>query len=89
MEEIRNELHVFLKNHGRFPQSDPDAQLRIDIFENAVIDSLGAVQLIAHIESRYGIELGPDIFDDPRFNTIQGIAEILAERKRQDEHSDR
>lgn len=50
-----------------------------DIFESGIIDSLGIVELLAGIESRFKIELTSNSLDIHRFNSIQGIAEIIYE----------
>lgn len=54
----------------------------VDIFDAALIDSFGLVELIAAIESRFGFEVTAEHLDDPRFRTIRGIAELIDEHSR-------
>ena len=48
-------------------------------FEADWIDSFGVLALIADIETRYGIAFGSDHFQDRRFSTVDGLAEIINE----------
>ena len=64
------------------PDSDPAFGRNADLFELGYIDSVGVVALVAWIEDRYGFELSEDDLFDARFTTIEGIADIVAERRR-------
>lgn len=63
------------------PDGDPAFGRDVDLFELGYVDSVGVVALVAWIEDRYRIELSEDDLFDERFATIEGIADIVAERR--------
>ena len=60
---------------------DPAFRHDADLFELGYVDSVGVVALVAWIEDRYRIALTEDDLFDERFATIEGIADIIAERR--------
>lgn len=50
-------------------------------FEIGLIDSLGILTLIDQIESEFEIQLSHEHFEQRRFSTIAGLAEIIEEEK--------
>ena len=53
-----------------------------DIFEVGWVDSLGIIDLVNSIESTFSIRLDSAQLQDPKFKTIQGIAEIIDQRRK-------
>ena len=49
-------------------------------YDAGAIDSLGVIELIEDIEMRLGVTWGERDFQDRRFSTIAGLAEIVDER---------
>ena len=49
-------------------------------FDAGAIDSFGVIELIEAIESRNEIKFRQHDFQDRRFSTIRGLAEIIGER---------
>ena len=58
--------------------SDPD--LNENYFESGAIDSLGAIELIEAVEKHFKFSFRQHDFQDRRFSTIAGLAEIVDER---------
>ena len=52
-----------------------------NIFEIGLIDSLGVILLIEDIETHFEIRFDEIDFQDRRFPTINGLSEIIKERK--------
>lgn len=77
--DIKEWLYDFISK--RDSRTDIKAKLTdsTDIFESGIMDSLGIVELLTGIESRFNIELTSDSLEIDRFNSIQGIAEIIFE----------
>ena len=46
-------------------------------FEAGLIDSLGVIELISDIESSFGITFTEQHFQDRRFSTVDGLAEMM------------
>jgi acyl carrier protein len=49
-------------------------------FDAGAIDSFGVIELIEAIEEHFAIQFGERDFQDRRFSTIAGLAEITNER---------
>jgi len=50
-------------------------------FEVGLIDSFAVIELIESVESEFHITFQESNFQDRRFSTIQGLAEIIEELK--------
>ena len=48
-------------------------------FESGLVDSLGLMELIAGLEETFRVRFTEDHFQDPRFATMDGLAELAAE----------
>lgn len=80
MERPVDWLYDFFSKKGKIPGKDRDERLKADIFDNALIDSFGIVELISEIESAFKFELKAEDIQDQRFRTIHGLAEIIEAR---------
>ncbi len=45
-----------------------------------VLDSVGLMQLITHIEEQYGIEIADDELTSAHFGTVSNIAELIDQK---------
>ncbi len=50
-----------------------------EIFEN--IDSMGVIELICDVEKHFGIKFTERDFQNRKFSTIEGLAEIIRHKK--------
>lgn len=71
----------FKKQNNRAWPADEHEVLEKNYFEMGLIDSLGILTLIDAIESEFDIQLSQDHFEQRRFSTIRGLAEIITEEK--------
>lgn len=51
-----------------------------DLIESSVLDSLALVELLAAIESEFGIQIPLDEIELDRIRTIDALAELISER---------
>jgi acyl carrier protein len=51
-----------------------------DLFESGLLDSLGFVDFLLHLEHEFGIRIASEDVDFERFRNVRHIAEYLAER---------
>jgi len=56
-----------------------------DYLESGWIDSMAFIKLISDIEEEYGIEFENDEFQDRSFATLDGLSEIIAEKRAAEE----
>ncbi len=66
------------QNNSAWPADDQGIAEK-NYFELGLIDSLGILTLIDAIESEFDIQLSQDHFEQRRFSTIRGLAEIIIE----------
>jgi len=48
-----------------------------DVFQSGWLDSFGIILLVEDLEAEFGVRLGNNEFQDARFSTIRGIAELV------------
>ena len=83
MPDTKHETRAWLLEWFKKQESPATVELEpgadANYFEAEWIDSFGVLELIAEVESKYGIEFGPDHFQDRRFSTVDGLTEIIGE----------
>jgi acyl carrier protein len=77
-ERIAADLERFVREQFQVSDDDPFFSRTVHLWEEGYVDSAGAVQTIAYLESRYGVELAHDALNDPAFTHIEGIARTVA-----------
>lgn len=70
-------LETWFAGRGEIPPTDDLANA--NYFELGLIDSFGIFELIEAVESNYEIRFTQEHFEQRRFATIQGLAEIITE----------
>lgn len=73
-------LEKFVRDIGQVSDDDTEFDRRVHLFDAGYVDSLGAIQLIGHVEADFGIELTEEDLFDPRFSSIDGITAVAGER---------
>jgi len=75
-EQIR--LHIL---HTQLPGEAPDKlQPDDDLIDSGILDSMGIMQLVAHLEQEYGIEIATEEIDPDNFATTRTLASFVAAR---------
>jgi acyl carrier protein len=52
----------------------------INYFDAGLLTSLEVIEFVSEIEDRFGMQFSEQDFQDPRFVTVAGLAEIIGER---------
>ena len=77
-DQVLVRLRNWFKGRGaaleKFQQNDT-----INYLELGLIDSMGLMELIAELEQTYQVCFDQTHFQDPRFMTLQGLAELTAD----------
>lgn len=79
MEEVIQWLKNYFATKGELPPNSEE----MNYFELGLIDSLGVIELIEAIESHFEIKFNETIFQERRFSTIKGLAEIIQELRQE------
>jgi len=74
-------LDWFHENNNEEILEDAENLINENYFEIGLIDSLGILTLIEEIESGFNINLNYKHFEQRRFSTISGLAEIIEEER--------
>ena len=78
---VRQHVRNFIEDNFLYMQ--PDLQLADDdaLLEKGVVDSLGFVELVEEVQSRYGVEVRDDEIAEENFGSIAAIARFVAARR--------
>lgn len=77
--DIQKELYEFIKNNFEI-EDEEDFTFDVNLFDYGYVDSLGAVEIIAHIEEHWNIEISQRDLTLYPMNTINEIAAVIARK---------
>ncbi|HEY9759832.1 MAG TPA: phosphopantetheine-binding protein [Oculatellaceae cyanobacterium] len=70
---------------ARNPEKSLEGEvLTIDFFDARLVDSLAILELVCAVEEKFDIIFHERVFQDRRFSTIGGLAEIITELKKKE-----
>ena len=78
MEVYKNWLKCWFAQKGSLPETAEDE----NYFQIGLIDSFGVIELIEELETTFSITFTEAHFQDRRFVTMKGLAEIIQEIKK-------
>ena len=78
-DEIGRWVCELFEKKGTVPGATLEEKLKTDYFETGLVDSLGVVELIGELEQKYAVRFLDKHFQERRFSTIGGLAEIVSE----------
>jgi acyl carrier protein len=58
--------------------------LSLNYFEAGLLTSMEVVEFVSEIEDKFGIQFSEEDFRDPRFSTVEGLSQLIAERSAQE-----
>ena len=73
---VKNDLREWIRDHFAIGD-DPDYTDAADIFDLGFVDSFGAVEIIAHIEETYKIEITQRDIIVHGMKTLDEIADVV------------
>jgi D-alanine--poly(phosphoribitol) ligase subunit 2 len=60
--------------------SDVREEMDVDLFEEGLFDSLGAIEFLVNVEERFGVEIAPTELERDEMNTPEKIIARITER---------
>jgi acyl carrier protein len=81
-EQAAQWLCEWFASRRRF-KGDASALLNLNYFEAGLLTSLEVIEFVSEIEDRFGVQFSEQDFQDPRFVTVAGVAELIADRSAQ------
>jgi len=80
-EPLETEIRAFVVENFLFGQDDETLTAQSSLVESGIIDSMGVAEIVAHIESRYGVTVGDDELVPDNLDSIERIAAFVARKK--------
>jgi acyl carrier protein len=77
--EIQREVRAFLLEHSAAPNPG-ELGNQDSLLEMGILDSLAMLDLIAHLEGRYGVTVGEDEMTPENFDSIDAIVDFLGHK---------
>jgi len=77
--ELRDELLKFVAT--RVPAGEP-LTAETDLLESELLDSLLVMDVVAHVEAKYGVKLENSDIAPRNFRTVAAIAGLVSERRK-------
>lgn len=80
-EPLESEIRAFVVENFLFGQDDEAMTVQSSLVESGIIDSMGVAEIVAHIESRYGVTVGDDELVPDNLDSIARIAAFVTRKK--------
>ncbi len=77
--DIHGKIETFLRTNFDIPEDDPYFDSEVNLWEEGYVDSTGVVEMIAFLESEFGVEIPETQLFSPDFTRINGIVGIIGE----------
>lgn len=75
---VSDELERFIRGHFAIDDDDELFSRDVNLWEEGYVDSTGVVEVIAHIETTWQLQVPDELLFDPDFVTISGMARLLS-----------
>lgn len=77
--DARDDIRQFIQDE--LLSGDGSSPIKDDtpLFEG-IIDSIGLIDLVGFLESRFGIQIGDEDFSNDNFRTIEAINRLVSQR---------
>jgi acyl carrier protein len=82
MNEEEKFLLEWFETRTPFPVENDEEKARLNYFDAGLVKSLDIINLILEIEARFEIQFNELHFQDRRFVTINGLAKIIQELRK-------
>ncbi|MBY0382048.1 MAG: acyl carrier protein [Xanthobacteraceae bacterium] len=76
-QQLEADILQFVKSRA---PAHPSLGLETDLLEEGVLDSLLLVDLIFHLEERYGLKLGSEHIDPANFRSPAAIVNLIVDQ---------
>lgn len=79
LQKIIDILDEYIRNFADVGD-DPDYSVEVNLFDYGFLDSLGAMNVIAFVEDKFGVEITQKDITLYPMNTVTEIAEVVEEK---------
>lgn len=82
-EQVLVELRVFVEDNYLYLRPELELQDSDQLLELGIIDSLGFVELVEEVQTRYGVPVADVDITEQNFGSIAAIAEYVGRKQAQ------
>jgi acyl carrier protein len=79
--EVRQELRKYLENNHLFGEMSPGLGDDASLLEHGIIDSIGVMELVAFVTTRFQIDVEPHEVTPETFDSIDRLTEFILRRR--------
>ena len=79
--EVQKEMRVFIEEQFLYMRPDTELGDTDQLLDLGIVDSLGFVELVEEVQTRYGVAVADTEITEENFGSIDAIARFV-ERKR-------
>jgi acyl carrier protein len=76
-ERIALDIERFIRERFQIAHNESGFTRRVNLWEEGYVDSLGVVEVIAFLESRFRVKLPEEVVFSPEFTNIEDIARFV------------
>ncbi|MFO0679416.1 MAG: acyl carrier protein [Polyangiaceae bacterium] len=80
IEDIQKDVVSFIVQNYLFGNADGAPQADASFLESGLIDSTGILELIAHVETRYGIKVADEELVPENLDSVARISAFVAKK---------
>lgn len=81
--DLTSELRRYISSEFLLDKQSDHLEVTDLLFEGGIIDSAGAISLVAHLEAQYQIEIKDEELFPENFATIEHIVRFIQRKKQQ------
>jgi acyl carrier protein len=78
--DVRGDMRAFLQENFLYMHPNVDLKDEDDFLALGIIDSLGFVELVEEVQSRYGLAIDDVEITEDNFGSIDAIAKFVASK---------
>ena len=79
--KVRPEMRAFIEDNFLYLQPDVELGDGDDLLKAGIVDSLGFVELVEEVESRYGVQVQDVEITEENFGSIDAIARYVESKR--------
>jgi acyl carrier protein len=80
--DMRSEIRAYVQDNFLYMRPDLDLKDGDNLLEVGVIDSLGFVELVDEVQTRFGVSVRDVDITEENFGSIEAIARYVDDRRR-------
>ena len=79
--DVRPQMRAFVEDNFLYLQPDVELSDGDDLLKRGIVDSLGFVELVEEVESRFGVQVQDVEITEENFGSIDSIARYVESKR--------